>query len=240
MVKNSHKNYPTKGQTHDRSGKWRQAATASETVGVSPSHPKAARRSSNDKANGRAVAQDMIALHRCCQAWRARPLKTRGKLLSLGSCQLAHERPGLLRPSAADFSCQHAVSRGSGTQTSARAAPSLTGALTAGFPICTHWGHKSGVDGQLGPPKERQAIRDHLQPTSIVRSNRQVQIPDKEICRNPDPCFPAHPGGGALHRKSCLPNTPALGHAARWWPTRIEWSATPASARSEREGSQRR
>ena len=37
------------------------------------------------------------------------------------------------------------------------------------------------------PPEERQAIRDHLQPSCIVRSDRQVQIPDQEVCRDPGP-----------------------------------------------------
>ena len=49
----------------------------------------------------------------------------------------------------------------------------------------------------------------------IVRSDRQVQVANKEICGNPGPCFPTHPGTDALHRKS---PTPTLGHAARWWP----------------------
>ena len=35
------------------------------------------------QGKARAVAQDRIALHRCCQAWRARLIKTLGKLLTL-------------------------------------------------------------------------------------------------------------------------------------------------------------
>ena len=70
MVKSSHKSrQATKDLTHDMSGKWRQTATTSETVGVSSSHPKAQRRSSKDKANAHAKAQDRIALHRYCQGY---------------------------------------------------------------------------------------------------------------------------------------------------------------------------
>ena len=80
------------------------------------------------------------------------------------------------------------------------------------------------------PPPKRQAVRDHIQPTSIVGNNRQVQIPYKEICRNPGPA----PGTPWLRRSPRLPNTPALGHAVRPWP--IEWSATPAGAKREGRG----
>ena len=88
-----------------------------------------------------------------------------GQTPHFGSCQLAHEGPGLLGSSAADFSCQHDQSRAAlgprelrvrpmlQTVSFCQGCPVLTGALTAGFPICTHRGHKSGVDGQLGPPK---------------------------------------------------------------------------------------
>ena len=39
------------------SGKWRQAATASDVEGVSPSQPKTGRRSNKDRANALALAQ---------------------------------------------------------------------------------------------------------------------------------------------------------------------------------------
>ena len=171
-----------------------------------------------------------------------------GQAPHFGSGQLAHERPSLLRPSATDFSCQHDQSRAAlGSRelrirpvlqavSFSQGCPVLTGALTSGFPICTHRGHKSGVDGQLGPPKERQPIRDHLQPTTIVRSDSQVQVPDKEIGGNPGPCFPTHPGSGALHRITTTAQHSGSRTRCTVVATRIEWSATPASARSEREG----
>ena len=85
VVKNSHKSrQATKDLTHDKSGRWRHAATASETVGVSPSHPKAARRSSKDKANARAVAQELLTLALANWLTSGRPLQLPTRPVSRG------------------------------------------------------------------------------------------------------------------------------------------------------------
>ena len=60
-------------------GKWRQAATTSDVESVSPSQPRAGRRSNKDRANTLALSEANKEHHRWCQTWMSRPSKIRGQ-----------------------------------------------------------------------------------------------------------------------------------------------------------------
>ena len=135
----------TRNLTHDKSGKWWQAATASETVGVSPSHSMVARRCNRDKANAVRWRQDGTpdtakpgahGLSRCeanSSLWLLPAgTKDRASADHLPPTSVAqHDQPrAILEPRELRIrSVLQSVSFCNGC-------PVLTGALTTGFPVC--------------------------------------------------------------------------------------------------------
>ena len=74
-----------------------------------------------------------------------------------------------------------------------------------GLAIRAHRGHYGRIDGNLGTVVHRKAIGYDLDaPTVLSSCTRQVEVPNKHVCLNPSPTFPAHPGPHALDRATPL------------------------------------
>ena len=111
MVKNSHKNTTYRGPD---SRQVRQVAANGNSVrdrggvAIAPQGCTTIQQGQNKRSCGGARQESTPPM--LPSLTRTASQNTR-QTHHFGSCQLAHEGPGLLRPSAADFSCQHDQSR---------------------------------------------------------------------------------------------------------------------------------
>jgi hypothetical protein len=71
--------------------------------------------------------------------------------------------------------------------------------------IGPHWGHNSGIDGNLRPMEHRQAISDDLNTAAILSANaRKIEVPNEDIHLHPGTTLAANPGPHALNRAAPL------------------------------------
>ena len=103
-------------------------------------------------------------------------------------------------------------------------------------PVAMQRGNQGRVDRQLCASEERQPISDDLQPSRISRIwNRQVHIPDHDVGRDSCSSFTTDPRSCALHRETSSSQDPCPSASCSVVTTGIEWTATPAIARGQRQ-----
>ena len=85
------------------------------------------------------------------------------------------------------------------------------GAAWAGCPV-----RQSGINGQLCPSEERQAVNHNLESARIkVVDGVEVQVSDEDIRAHPTTRLSANARRGVLERKTLLPKTPETAQADR-------------------------
>ena len=105
---------------------------------------------------------------------------------------------------------------------------------TSRFAVSMECAHNRGVDGQLGPPEQRQAISDNLQPPSVGNVGLgEVEVTDHDVRRDSAACLPTDPSGHGLQRVPPPSQDPSPCASCTVVATKIEWKATPAEARGQ-------
>ena len=108
------------------------------------------------------------------------------------------------------------------------------GTLVPGCPVTPDCRHHGGVDGQLRPPEQGEAINHHFQPAVVEMTERkEVHVLDSDVGRDPSPCLPADANCCALQRKSSAAQHPCQRTRCTVVATRVKWTATPAGERRQ-------
>ena len=162
--------------------------------------------------------------------------------------QLGQETPGLRRPLASHFQDNHHWT-GSSVDSHklwVRACLPLsccfqshsinirsTSPRGPTSPECTH---QRRVQRELCSSKQGKAIRHNFE-TSSIRALQmlQIKITDHDVGRDSAPCLSANPRQHALQSKPSPPQNSSPPARSTVVATRIKWTATPASTRSQRE-----
>ena len=165
-----------------------------------------------------------------------------------GLGQLTDKSTGFVRPTASHLGGQHHQPRATLSPREFRVRALLASAgfgegcpvyastLRARSTVCLHRRNQRGIDGQLGSAEQRKPVRNDLQTTGVMVSNGKVQIPDEEIGGDPSSGFTTNLSGSTLQGEPPTPQDSRSRTRCTVVAKDVEWTATPAGARREREG----
>ena len=214
------------------SGRWRQAATTSDVEGVSPSQPKAGRRSNKAQSKRPGAGTSEQGTPPVVPSLDGTTLQDAGDRTRLCLSQLANERVGFMRPTISHLGGKdHQASPAeSSRELWVRQLFSLAGLLESGtILLCTttawvtvglDWRNQSGVHSQLGTTEEGQTICNDLQTAAgIVAGDGKVEVTEEHtLVETRAPASRQTRAAAFSNENPRLPSTQDRGHAARWWP----------------------
>ena len=108
-------------------------------------------------------------------------------------------------------------------------------AMVASNSITTDGRHQGGVCRDLRAAEKRKSVCHDLQAPGVMATNRVVQVSDEEVGGNPGAGFATNPGSGSFHGEAPTAEHPRPRTRCAVVAKDVEWTATPAGARSEGE-----